>query len=127
MAANVNRPVEGQIKCYTQDCSETATVHKIAKGSRTGEYYLRCPVCKCNQSSGPHLQKYIRKNMKARPGHEIPAAENDDEAIGQEPDIAEPIGQNDTTEHKRGGVITGLLVVLALAAFAAGLSGVKTK
>lgn len=122
MAANVNRPVVGQVMCYTQDCEQLATVHQIAKGSRTGEYYLRCPVCKCNQSSGPHLQNYIRKNMQARPGHEIPESENDDETIGQVHEEAEPIGQNSEPGKKTGGVITGLLAVVAIAALIAGVS-----
>jgi len=122
MAANVNRPVVGQVMCYTQDCEQSATVHQIAKGSRTGEYYLRCPVCKCNQSSGPHLQNYIRKNMQARPGYEIQQDEEVAETIGQEQEPVEAIGQNSETGKKTGGVITGLLAVVAIAALIAGVS-----
>ena len=65
--AVVNRPVIGTVKCFTQGCDETATVHQVQKGARKGELYTRCPACGCNQSRGALFQSYLVGETEFRP------------------------------------------------------------
>lgn len=66
-----NRPVIGQVKCFSPGCNEIATVHQVENGNRKGFLYTRCPACKCSQSTGDIFQSYLWENTDFREGVEF--------------------------------------------------------
>lgn len=63
-------PVIGTVACSDIECDQQATVHQVARGTRKGQLYLRCPECGCDQRKAKSLQKHIRTKADFREGFE---------------------------------------------------------
>lgn len=122
-------PVIGTVVCSDIECTEQATVHQVASGTRKGQLYLRCPECGCDQRKAKSLQKHIRTKADFREGFEHLAesgtgTENEDIPEDEKTDIPE----DEPAEQPKGK--HGLLAVVGVAVvsvvgLAVGLGGRK--
>ncbi|MFK5947940.1 MAG: hypothetical protein QM500_04105 [Methylococcales bacterium] len=129
--AVVNRPVIGQVECFTQGCDESATVHMVEKGNRKGYLYTRCPECKCTQSTGKLFQNYLKENTDFRPEFEHLQVKKPESLEPEQPETIEGDQVNEPESEptpetpqpkQKSGVWGVLLVVGAVAGLAMGLN-----
>lgn len=130
--AAVNRPVIGQVVCFTQGCDELATVHRVEKGNKTGYLYARCPECKCNQSTGKLFQNYLKENTDFRAEFAHLQVEKPAIAEPEQPkqiedlqvDEPEPAEVQETAQPHAGRVVGGaILGLVSIFAIIAGVRG----
>lgn len=122
-------PVIGTVVCSDVECTEQATVHQVASGTRKGQLYLRCPECGCDQRKAKSLQKHIRTKADFREGFEHLAeagtgTENEDIQEDEKTDIPED-EQAEQPRGKRGLLAVAGVAVVSVVGLALGLGGRK--
>ncbi len=123
-------PVIGTVVCSDVECTEQATVHQVASGTRKGQLYLRCPECGCDQRKAKSLQKHIRTKADFREGFEHLAesgtgTENEDIQEDEKMDIPEDETPAEQSSGKHGPLAVAGVVVASLVGLALGLGGRK--
>lgn len=135
-----NNEVVATLECMNKGCNALASVHQYQGGQKKGNFYLRCPECGANQSTGPVLHKYVKEHAHWRDGFEhlagsdykaakfvqVPVAELEPEPEKPEPDSEpdsepdEPSTAEGTEPDKKGArLLVGGLALLSVLGIAA--------